>query len=166
MRQLLVLFVVLLLAVGMVAPAYATGPFTYRALDGIRQVTVTMEHVAPELKPFLDSTKLQAAIETRLKQGGLEVTSSENDATFRSVVNVNVYATPPNPKVPLTHFIDVFLSRNVFLSQTDSKPYGSKVWQNGTMGQLDPSKIGLLQDKVLASVDEFVKDWKAANEAK
>jgi hypothetical protein len=163
MRQLLVLMVVLLLHLNSVAPAGATGPFTYRALKGIEQVTVTMEHIAPELKPVVDSTKLQAAIELRLKQSGLKVSASAKDASFGSVVFVNVYATQPNPNTPLSHFIDVCLSRNVFLSPTDPKPYGSKVWQTGAMGQLDSSKLKQFPAKVLASVDEFIKDWKAAN---
>jgi hypothetical protein len=47
---------------------------------------------------------------------------------------------------------------------TDSKPYGSKVWQTGAMGQLDSSKLQGFPGKVFASVDEFLKDWKAANE--
>lgn len=163
MRQLLVLLVVLLLQFGTVSPVGATGPFTYRALKGIEQVAVTMEYVAPEVKSIIDSTKLQTAIELRLKQSGLKVTPSEKDATFGSVVFVNVYATQTNQHAPLSHFIDVCLSRNVFLSPTDSKPYGSKVWQTGAMGQLDSSKLKQFEGKVLASVDEFIKDWKAAN---
>lgn len=163
MRQLLVLMVVLLLHLSSVAPADATGPFTYRALKGIEQVTVTMEYIAPELKPIVDSTKLQAAIESRLKQSGLKVSAFAKDATFGSVVFVNVYATQPDLHAPLSHFIDVCLSRNVFLSPTDPKPYGSKVWQTGAMGQLDSSKLKQFPAKVLASVDEFIKDWKAAN---
>lgn len=163
MRPLLLFLFVLLLQLGSVAPAGATGPFTYRALKGIEQVTVAMEHVAPELKPVVDSTKLQAAIELRLRQSGLKVSASAKDATFGSVVFVNVYATQPNSNTPLSHYIDVCLSRNVFLSPTDSKPYGSKVWQTGAMGQLDSSKLKQFPAKVLASVDEFIKDWKAAN---
>lgn len=163
MRQLLVLLVVLLLQVGTVSPVGATGPFTYRALKGIEQVAVTMEYVAPELKSIIDSTKLQTAIEARLRKSGLKVSASPNDATFGSVVFVNVYASPPNQHAPLSHFIDVCLSRNVFLSPADSKPYGSKVWQTGAMGQLDSSQLKQLQGKVMASVDELIKDWKAAN---
>jgi len=164
MRQLLVLVVVLLLQLGTVTRADATGPFTYRALKGIEQVTVSLEHIAPEIKPIIDSTELQTAIELRLRQSGLKVVSSVDDATFGSVVFVNVYATTPSQKVPLSYFIDVCLSRNVILSVTDSKPYGSKVWQTGAMGQLDSSKLQGFPGKVFASVDEFLKDWKAANE--
>lgn len=159
MRQLLVLLVVLLLQLGTVAPVSATGPFTYRALAGIKQVTVTIEHIAPDV----DKTQLQTAIELRLRQSGLKVTPSESDATFGSVLYVDVYATAPSQKMPLSHFIQVSLSRNVFLSPTDSKPYGSKVWQSGAMGRLGSSKLHLDPGKVLDVVDEFINDWKAAN---
>ena len=161
MRWLLVLLVVLLLQLGTVAPVGATGPFTYRAITGIKQVNVTIEHIAPELDPF--KTQLQTAIELRLTQGGLKVTPSEKDATFGSILFINVDAAPPSQNMPLSHYIDVCLSRNVFLSTTDSKPYGSKVWQSGAMGQLDSSKLNLFPGKVLAVVDEFINDWKAAN---
>ncbi len=159
MRQLLVLLVVLLLQLGTVAPVSATGPFTYRALAGIKQVTVAIEHIAPDV----DKTQLQTAIESRLRQSGLRVTPAEKDATFGSALYVDVYATPPSQKMPLSHFIQVSLSRNVFLSPTDSKPYGSKVWQSGAIEQLSSSKLRLSPGKVLAVVDEFINDWKAAN---
>jgi hypothetical protein len=162
MRQLLVLLVVLFLQLGTVVPVGATGPFTYRALRGIKRVAVNIEYIAPELKPFIDATQLQTAIELRLRQSGLTVTPSVNDATFCSVLYVNVFATRPSKNIPLTHFIELSLSRNVFLSATDSQPYGSKVWQSGAMGQIDSSKLRLFPGKVLAFVDEFIKDWRAA----
>lgn len=163
MRQLLVLLVVMLLQLGTVAPVGAKGPFTYRALKGISGVTVTIEYIAPDLKSFINTTQLQTAIESRLKQSGLRVTPSVNDATFCSTLFVNLNATPPSQDMPLSHYIDVALSRNVFLSKTDSQPYGSKVWQSGAMGQLSSSKLDQFPGKVLASVDEFIKDWRAAN---
>lgn len=163
MRHLLVLLVVLLLQLGTVTPVDATGPFTYRALKGIAGVNVTIEYIAPDLKPFINTTQLQTAIESRLKQSGLRVTPSVNDATFCSTLFVNLNATPPSQDMPLSHYIDVALSRNVFLSKTDSQPYGSKVWQSGAMGQLSSSKLDQFPGKVLASVDEFIKDWRAAN---
>lgn len=166
MRRLMVLLVVLLLQLGTVAPVSAKGPFTYRAITGISQVTVNIEHLAPGLEPFIDKTKLQTAIESRLRQSGLRVTPSVNDATFCSIVFVNVYATPQSQNTPLSHYIEVSLSRNIFLSPTDSKPYSSKVWQSGAMGQTDSNKLQLFQGKVLSFVDEFINDWQAANERK
>lgn len=166
MRWLMVLLVVLLLQLGTVAPIDAKGPFTYRAIAGISQVTVNIEHIAPCLEPFIDKTQLQTAIESRLRQSGLRVTPSVNDATFCSIVFVNVYATPSSQNTPLSHYIEVSLSRNVFLSATDSKPYSSKVWQSGAMGHIYSNKLQLLPGKVLSFVDEFIKDWQASNRRK
>ncbi len=50
--------------------------------------------------------------------------------------------------------------------RTDSKPYSSKVWQSGAMGQTDSSKLQVFPGKVLSFVDEFISDWQAANKRK
>lgn len=157
---------VLLLGFGAGGSYRAQAPSEREPLRGLTGVYVVAEDL-PDLMAQKGITKgrLQAIVEERLKAGGVVVLTREawlNTAgTPLLYLNVNINAAKGQGLLACS--IGLTLAQRATLERDPGIRTLARTWQTGRVGLLAESDVPGIQDQILALVDQFISDLKAAN---
>lgn len=152
----------LLFAAGASAQLFvATGRDTLRGLPGVE---VVVEDVPAELPAELTTTALHAAVEQRLRAGGITVYATQaanpSDAKAYVYVHLNALSLPGQLNAVA---IQVHLRQTVRSAVTKSNIVNAMTWDEHTVAAATSAEGAQLRDLVLEMVDHFVDDWRAVH---
>lgn len=139
-----------------------TGRDTLRGLPGVELV---VEDVPPELtQAEISTTALRAAIEQRLRTGGITVYASQtaNPSDAKAFVYVELNAVPLPGQMNAVA-IQVHVRQTVRSTVTTSNIVNAMTWDNHTVAAVTAADGAPLRDLVLEMVDHFVADWRAVH---
>jgi hypothetical protein len=137
-------------------------------LRGLQGVGVAVDDLQPGLEAYgITTGKLQADVETLLRQHGIKVMSREESYGIpgRSCLSVQVGAVdmtePDSPAVAVK--IDALLAQEVQLVRDSSLMCLGITWHESNLESFNPDDLGLVSDRVEDIVGMFVSDYLAAN---
>ena len=140
----------------------STGRDTLRGLPGVE---VLVEDVPAELRQGdLATATLRAAVEQRLRAGGVTVygSHSANPSTAKAYLYVQLTALPLPGSVHAAA-IQVHLRQTVRSSVTESNIVNAMTWDVHTIAAMKTGEGPLLRDLILEMVGQFVDDWRAVH---
>ena len=139
-----------------------TGRGTLRGLPGVE---VAVEEVPPELRQSdLTTATVRAAVEQRLRAGGITIYASQatNPSTAKAYVYVQLTALEL-PGSLRAASIQVHLRQTVRSTVTESNIVDAMTWDTHTIAAVNPGEGAQLRDLVLEMVGRFVDDWRAVH---
>ena len=137
-------------------------------LRGLQGVGVAVDELQPGLEAYgITTEKLQADVETLLRQHGIRVMSRRESYGIpgRSCLSVQVgvvdMTEPDSPAVGVN--VDVLLAQEVQLVRDSSVMCLGITWHQSHLESFDRDDLGLVSDRVEDIVGMFVSDYLAAN---
>ena len=156
------LLVLLLFEVEASAQSFVpTGRDTLRGLPGVE---IAVE-VPPELRQTeLTTVALHAAVEQRLRAGGIAVYDSQkaNPSDAKAYVYVHLNALPLPGQMQAVA-IQVHLRQTVRSVVVSSSIVNAMTWDQHTVAAVTAADGAQLRDLVLEMIDHFIDDWRAVH---
>ena len=138
-----------------------TGRDTLRGLPGL-EVVIEAPTELPQTE--LTTTALHAAVEPRLRAGGITVYETQkanpSDAKAYVYVNLNALSLPGQLHAVA---IQVHLRQTVRSTISSSNIVNAMTWEEHTVTALGPDEGAQLRDLVLEMIDHFIADWRAVH---
>ena len=161
LRMVLTSFALLLPAATSAQMFIATGRDTLRGLPGVE---IAVEVAQPELASRgLAASAIRAGVERRLGAGGVPVYASQNEnpgvAKAFLYVHVNALELPANAGFAVGY--QVHLRQTVRSAAGDSQIVDAMTWDSHNVVAVGPTGLAEVLGEIEASVDAFVRDWKA-----
>jgi hypothetical protein len=152
------LLMLLLFAVEASAQLFVpTGRDTLRGLPGV-EVAVEVPTELPQTE--LTAVALQAAVEQRLRTGGIAVYTSQkanpSDAKAYVYVHLNALSLPGKLQAVA---IQVHLRQTVRSTISSSNIVNAMTWEEHTVAAVGPGEGPQLRSLILEMVDHFIADW-------
>jgi hypothetical protein len=138
-----------------------TGRDTLRGLPGV-EVAVDVPTELPDTD--LTTSALHAAVEQRLRNGGITVYASQkaNPSDAKAYVYVHLNALPLPAQMQAVA-IQVHLRQTVRSVVTSSSIVNAMTWDQHTVAAITSADAAQLRDLVLEMIDHFIADWRAVH---
>jgi hypothetical protein len=116
----------------------------------------------------LKKQELQAALEKRLRAGGIGVLAEGEHARGEPTLFLNlILADADDAQTAFVYSLDLTLSQEVRLVRSPNIRVNSTTWKTaGAVGVVDADKVGTLSESSNQAIDTFIAAYRAANAAK
>ncbi|MEP7304442.1 MAG: hypothetical protein ABJA98_02880 [Acidobacteriota bacterium] len=160
-----IVWAVVLSVIVLAPPVSASDSDTERvSLTGLTAVSVVVEDLSSVAqKSGLVGATLQADVERRLRQAGIQVTSDADAYLY-----VHVTVADPGASLPLPYMVEVALMQEVTLPRglKTRTPLQTATWWVNSLGMSGPERLRAgVTDKVAEFADNFVRAFRSVNPA-
>jgi hypothetical protein len=145
------------------------------SLKGLEGVEVLIEELKPDLEDFnLTMIQIQADVELKLRMGGIEVLSKEENEKIQPLrkpylyIKINSYKMPRR-KGSFAFNIEIALNQQVVLREHSTflkKPFYAPTWYTSFVGAVSGEKVPEIRDVVKDLTDKFINAYLTANPKK
>lgn len=142
------------------------GPVLDGTLTGIRSAAVRIDGSYPQYRGYgLDTRRLQAALEDRLRQAGFQLLALDQAMGRADAVVLDL-------RLRITEGNYQFYSYSVTLTARQGLALGSQgrsrapvsAWSDGRVGGIPPFNLGWLNGYAMGLLEHFLNDHRADNE--
>lgn len=142
--------------------------FSLATLKGVRTMAVRVDGVYPEYGRYgVDAGRLQAAIEARLRNAGVDVVpiaqahSAPDGSLLEVAFRVHHHAHDYLHYYPYS--VSLKLKQKLALASSSESFVATTVWSDGRTGLEQPIHLDRLNDYVLGLLDRLIADLQAQN---
>ena len=150
--------------------AQGASQYHRESLRGLGGVAPRVERIAPDAQQRgLDEMSIYADVEQRLGKAGIKVLTagqvSQEPGSPVLYIRVNARQSYDAPVYAVSVTV-ALLQDAVAARDSNLKLREAKTWDAGYMRTYDPASLGQARAVVSDLVDEFIRDWTAANPKK
>ncbi len=153
-------------------PTLSRSASCLESLKDLKGVEVLVEELKPELEDFnLTMIEVQADVESKLRNAGIEVLSREDNEKIQPLRKPYLYVKINSLKLPwrrasFAFHVEIALKQQVKLSEHPKdfkKSFYAPTWNTNFMGTVSGSNVPEIRDSVKGLMDQFVNDYLKEN---